>query len=407
MSRFMRTSILIILVLLLGFSILTRAEGFYWVEQVELSDGTLINIQRGAEMTRGVGELSQLAHKWPNYYSLSFFYPYTSEKVEWKGVYGFNPILLSFSGNDSYLVILQFNVFADLKQYGCPEIPYVFFRYNRSKKSWTQVAAADFPAILNRANLAVDYSTNAHQGKTFTAEEVIQRNRRAEREGYFKSAIPRDFASWQNRTKNQYRVSHYKDGCRDRVPSNEDQTHPQSRGQQSQEAHVETMETKVFTPDWIVKGDQQNQSEKWNAIAWNPEREKRCKALVRRVGDDTDKPELRGWLLFVGDQTGTKKARDTGQIFCSTDAIWFFDYAVEPSYTVVSKFSTMGDFIYRAHFKTPDSLSGFPGGILQPTFRAEDGYLYFEWWNTDQSGWDRHIKRILKLRMLEPSALKG
>lgn len=244
-------------------------------------------------------------------------------------------------------------------------------------------------------------------GKRQSKEDIDSINAIGERlsEGFETRAIPTDFASWRSRHKNQYRVGHYRNGCRHTVPSNEDPSHPQSRGQPSQKVDLEVLDIKIYDPERVVKGDAQIQSQNWTAISWDKERYDKCRSLVRRVGDDSDRPELRGWLLFVNDPTGLKKARDSGEIFCSDDALWFPDFSLDPRHVILTKFTIGGDFVYRLNFEKPHSPGGYLGHIMQRTFRAENGYLYFDWWNTNQSGWDRRIRRSLKVRVREPQSV--
>ena len=344
-----------------------------WIDEVMLHDGRTIEVERLGFFPSGRGQ--------PNQHDLVANNPDTRVTIRWSGEKNFQPILLDFQDRTAYLAVIATSVFSDLKQYGCPEIPYVFFRYDEKRERWRQVGAREFPSSLLRANL--------HERSS---------------QGYTARAIPNDFASWQSPYKNQWRVSRYKDGCRHTVPSNEDPSHPQSPGQPSQAVQLEVLASKVYEPDWIIRGDAQIQFRDWTAISVDKERNARCRSLVRQVGDESDKPELRGWLLFVKDPTGTKKARlDSATILCDASALWFVDYGwADPRRVILTKFTHSGDLLYRLNFEKPDAPSGYPGHIMQPTFRSENGYLYFEWWNTDQSGWSRLIKRSMKVRVQEP-----
>ena len=235
-------------------------------------------------------------------------------------------------------------------------------------------------------------------GKRQTKEDMGWRNAEAERSsrGFKMQAIPTDFASWQYGSKNSYRVGHYGDGCRHTVPSTADLSHPESPGQPSQPVSLDVLETKVFDPAWVMS------NEEWSALSWDQAQDTRCQAFVKRVGDESDTPTLRGWLLFVHDPTGRKKARPTGPMFCDGKALWFVDYAVERERTVLTKFTIAGDFVYRVSFAKPDAPAAMRRRIAQSTFRAENGYLAFEWRNSNQSGRERHVTRIMKVRVREP-----
>ena len=378
-----------------------------WIDEAILVDGSSIDVERSVSYNFGNGDLSSALTRWPNQYAFKVDNPYSGKSIRWSGEKDFNPILLDFWNKVPYLVIVAVSTFSNLKQYGCPEIPYIFFRYDENSKHWNQIDSKDFPPQLLHANLSFSYDGHIKNSAKQSKEKIDSINATHERSsGNFTTRnIPTTFASWPSRYKNQYRVGHYKDGCRYTVPSNEDPTHPQSLGQPSQEAKLEILETKLYDPVWTIKGDAQIQFRDWSAIAWDAKAYASCRALVRKVGDDSDKPELRGWLLFVNDPTGTKKARDSGTIFCNTEMMWFIEYGLDRKHVYLSKFTIQGNFIYRLSFEKPDEPYGYTGGILQPTFRAEDGYLYFEWWNTNQSGWNRDIKRAMKVRTREPLPL--
>lgn len=377
-----------------------------WIDEALLADGRTVEVDRSVSFNFGRGELSNALTRWPNQYAFKVNNPDSGKSIRWSGEQDFDPILLDFWNKTPYLVVVATSVFSNLKQYGCPEIPYIFFRYDESNGHWDQIAPKDFPPQLLHANLSFRYDgTYMKDGKRQSKEDIDRRNAVGERssENFTTRNIPTDFASWTSRYKNQYRVGHYRDGCRYTVPSNEDPTHPQAPGQPSQDVVLEVLETKVYEPEWIIKGDPDIQFRDWNALAWDEEKSAKCRALMRRVSDDTDQPALRGWLLFNNDPTGTKKARDSGSIFCDAEMIWFVDYGQDRQRVALTKFTIRGDFVYRLSFDKPDAPGGYLGGIMQPTFCAENGYLYFEWWNTNQSGWSRHIKRSMKVRLREPA----
>lgn len=378
-----------------------------WIDEASLADGRTVEVDRSVSFNFGGGELSQAFKRWPNQFALKAINPDSGKVVRWSGEQNFNPVLLDFWDKIPYLVVVATSIASNLKQYGCPEIPYIFFRYDEGRGHWTQIAPKDFPSRLLRANLSFSYDgTYMKNGARQSKEEIDRRNALRERSSsnFITRTIPIDFASWASRYKNQYRAGHYQNGCRYTVPSNEDPTHPQSPVQPSHAVPLEVLETKVYEPEWIVKGDAQTQSQNWTAIAFDGEKSAKCRALMRRVGDDSDRPELRGWLLFMNDPTGRKKALDSGSIFCDAEMMWFVDYGQDRRRVILTKFTIQGDFVYRLSFEKPDAVGGYLGHIMQPTFHAENGYLYFEWWNTNQSGWSRHIKRSMKVRVREPQS---
>ena len=375
-----------------------------WTEDALQPDGRTVKVERTVHYHFGHGELSQALRRWPDQYSLSARHPDTGGTIRWSGTPGWNPVMLGFLDRRAYLVLTEGMVFADSKQYGCPEIPFVFLRLD-PHGGWQVMRAADFPKALLRANLSHSFSAFAMKdGKHQTAADISAANSAAERSGaYFFTTIPTSFAEWPSRYKNQYRVRPRR-GCEHLVPSNEDPSHPQSPGQPAQLVPLEVLETKLYEPLWIIKGERNSSGpDEWSKLSYGGEQLAKCRALVKRVDDSSDRPELRGWLLFVKDPTGNRKARGFEPSFCDERFVWFLDYdPADQAHLHISKFTHDGTFVYRLKFAMPDRPHNFSGHFMRPTLRAESGYLYGEWWNTNQSGYDRQIARAMKVRIKEP-----
>lgn len=375
----------------------------HWTEEALLHDGRTTEVQRTVSFHMGGGELSQAFTEWPDQYKLSATNPNTRKNVDWHGERNFNPILIDFLGSNAYLVFVQNGISANLKQYGCPEIPYVFLRQREGERTWTQIAASEVPPRMLNANLSFSYEWT--QGR-LTKDEVERINKASENatSNHMTRAIPINFSTWKSTHKNAYRVGHYRDGCREVVPSNVDPSHPQSIGQPSVLGSLETIASVTHSPERVIESDSGGTGPDWRTISWDNELAMKCNGFVKRVGDESDRPELRGWLLFTHDATGQKKARDTSQIFCDDSSLWFSDYVAERNRVVLTKFALNGDFVYRLSVAKPEVAGDFPGFVLQPTFRSEAGYLYFEWWNARQSGRQWLVKRAMKVRLREPSS---
>jgi len=373
----------------------------YWSEDALQHDGRVVRVERTVYYNFGGGELSQALTRWPNQFAIRATNPDTGDTVRWSGSVGWNPIMLGFLDKRAYLVIEANLVSADVKQYGCPEIPYVFLRLD-DRSEWKVVPGVEFPKSLLRANLSAHYhpvSTKKHQ----SVEDVDNSNKASERStgGSFARDIPANFAAWQSKYKNQYRVRPRR-GCEHTVPSNEDPSHPQWPGKPAQKVALEILEVKVYDPQWVIKGEQSGNSE-WTKLSYGPESAAACRALIKRVDDSSDRPELRGWLLFAKDPTGNRKARGFEPLFCNERFLWFTDYdPTDRVHAILTKFAHDGELVYRLKFEKPDEPKHFSGHFMRTTMRAEGGYLYFEWWNTNQSGWDRQVVRAMKARVREP-----
>ena len=179
-------------------------------------------------------------------------------------------------------------------------------------------------------------------------------------------------------------------------------SHPQDRqAGNATPVTVEILEEKVYEPVWIiVKHD--DGKVKWSTLSYDKARHDHCGKLIRLEKPGT--PLMQGWFLFNGDPTGRKKARYTGNVLCEGDSLWFFDYASERGKMILTKYTAAGDLAYRVSFDKPKPIEGYAGHIMSPTLREEAGYLYFDWWNTNQSGADRHIRRAMKVRLATPAS---
>jgi hypothetical protein len=177
-------------------------------------------------------------------------------------------------------------------------------------------------------------------------------------------------------------------------------SHPQARepGNATPVA-LEILTEKLYEPVWIIKNHDDGTT-KWADLTFDKSRHDRCAQLLKLEKAGT--PLMQGWFLFTADPTGRKKARYTGEVLCEAEALWFFDYAAERGKMTLTKYTAAGDLVYRISFDKPAPIYGFAGHIMSPTFREEAGYLNFDWWDSNQAGSDRHIKRSMKVRLAEP-----
>lgn len=190
--------------------------------------------------------------------------------------------------------------------------------------------------------------------------------------------------------------------CRPALLRPVDSINPKSPLPSSQDVTLEILETKNYDPVWIFEGNSNTAADQWSKLAWDSERWDACKKFFRPA--DPNNPLLDGWHLFTNDPTGKKITVYNGNRICDANTIWMWDYVAERGRMVLIKVSPTGDVIYRISFEKPDEPMRFRGGIMYPTLIAKGGYVYFEWWNTNQSGRNMHIKRAMKVRFREPQA---
>jgi hypothetical protein len=179
-------------------------------------------------------------------------------------------------------------------------------------------------------------------------------------------------------------------------------SHPQARepGNATPVA-LEILSEKLYEPVWIIKNHDDGIT-RWAELTFDKPRHDRCAQLLKLEKAGTSL--MQGWFLFTADPTGRKKARYTGEVLCEAEALWFFDYAAERGKMILTKYTAAGDLVYRISFDKPAPIYGFAGHIMSPTFKEEAGFLNFDWWDSNQAGNDRHIKRSMKVRLAEPKA---
>lgn len=84
------------------------------------------------------------------------------------------------------------------------------------------------------------------------------------------------------------------------------------------------------------------------------------------------------------------------------DAIWSIDYGSRHPQVLIAKYSAAGQLHYQAMFKPPATIGLYQGGILEKTFHEKDGYVYFEWRNSERPAGRVIIKRNMAVRFLIP-----
>jgi hypothetical protein len=108
----------------------------------------------------------------------------------------------------------------------------------------------------------------------------------------------------------------------------------------------------------------------------------------------------------VRDTSGKKVFPNSYNRFCDSDAVWIFGHGMtEPGRIVITKSTNTGDILYKVSFAKPAISIGRDGTMRISTFRAKDGFVYFDWVSYDYGGYEWHVKHSTKLRFPEPSNL--
>src|SRR5690349_21204444 len=98
----LRVALLLTLALeLMGCS----ARQFSWSESAVLSDGSTVGVKRTIWLDYKDSMLKFVLDD-PYKFALRATHPRTSEKIEWHGGRGIEPVQLEFDGRDTYLVVI-------------------------------------------------------------------------------------------------------------------------------------------------------------------------------------------------------------------------------------------------------------------------------------------------------------
>lgn len=377
-----------------GFA--TRTEG--WSEDVLMHDSRVIKLEREVGYTfqfiSDGGGYPRFFDSWPDKYWLKFKNPDTQEIIKWQGEQYYNPVLLDIVKGMPYLVVIGRPNKDTAKIYGCPDMPYIFLKYENSR--WKLLAVEQFPIILKNANLSPKFP---YRRGDLTQDEVHNEIGYSDKgSSFFQSVIPRNYDDWHYDYKVSYKNERLSGDCRPprQVPTKVKLPTPKL-------VTLEILKTKDYNPEWVVG------TEEWSRLVFSQSRYDYCKSLFKQV---TTK-DLFVKERFVKDSTVQKNVPysefdvHTGaKRVCEGDSIWFVAHLETPNAITVTKYTTSGDFLYRLAFKRPDEVNGFIGYINEPSFHSENGYLNFEWWYFKDQASEWHIKRTLNVRFLESTKVQ-
>ena len=389
-----------ILLAMLFLPIIAFAREEKWDDEALLHDGLTVEVHRKVVFHFGGGEISSLGW-WPDEYSLEAKNPDTGKTIKWSGEQDVNPIMLDFVDGIPYLVVRSSRVFSNVKLYGCPEIPYVYLRYDQETSKWSPLPKNLAPKVLRTANLSASYDgAYMHNGKRQSKEFISDRYRANKRatNGSFTADIPENYDTWDYFLKDRsYRNIRFKNDCRSPLPLEAEVVLPPP-----QEVTLEILETNNYNPIRLIEKNE------WSHLVSDKERSeysKYCKSLFKQA--DPKDP----WLgkRFSKDSTGQKKGPynksnlSTGaHRLCDKEYILYYAHLELTNKMVITKYTDTGDMLYRISFQKPEEVKGFTGYIQAPTIKSEHGYLTFEWWHFRNYNKMWEVKRALKVRLREP-----
>lgn len=308
---------------------------------------------------------------WPDQYRIKFRHPDTQEKIEWEGKQYFNPLLLAFVKGVPYLVVGGRPDKDTSSIYGCPELPFIFLKYEKTGfwGKWIPIPVEQAPAELKYVNLPGDERAQA--------------------------IIPRSYDEWNYEYKNSYLNERRQNDCRPPRTQLPTVVLPAAT-----EGTPEVLETINYTPDRLSIGDD------WARLTFDKKREGGCEKLFRPADPNDSMQDQR----FIHDKMGKKRVpySRSGQfqmgtrVLCDDKYVWFVTHQEEPGKILITKYTISGDLALRVSFLRPELLQGFVGYISIPSLRSEDDYLYFDWMDFRDINREWHIKRLLKMRMRIP-----
>lgn len=318
----------------------------HWSEDVLLHDGRIIKVEREVDWTThivitdpffGLPTLPHISKSWPDKYWLKFKHPDTQETIRWQGEQYFDPVLLDIVDGIPYLVVNGRTDKSTDKFYGCPELPYIFLKYEKGfSGKWIPIPVGQAPSVLQDANLSPDYpdfpdysgySTQdkaneearykaAHGGRAsrdLSLDQVIERilwmeNRSG---GEFQAKIPRGYDDWFYTAKNDYRYERKQGDCRPPAKQPEPSPKFDASRQRVNDAilKAQTINATIgeFTtnPETIRPEDFSRSKGIWTG---NNYMSSKCNGIVKKVEPIREYFDNGGWHLL-----GTQLVLNTGE----------------------------------------------------------------------------------------------
>jgi len=361
-----------------------------WAETVKLSNGSTIVILR----TRYYTEPPELPiydyiNKPRNTESIEFTNPISGRHVRWSGDAYTRPLLVDIVDDVEYIMVHLPGKNYILNKYKCPLVPIVLLRYNEIKSDWMLVDKRSYPEKYIEGNLSIDRDPNKYRYED----------------------IPNNYRSWKYEDKKYFKRKHFDTSCGNPIDKELGQKHTQELGSPSIEVALDVIKRQDFNPARITKTSVANTTE-YKALEHDKNRVGRCTHMI-----ESSQHEGALFVYFTKDDTDTKVVMPRGRVICDQDAIWFVDHASKNRIVTIRKYTPDGVFLYKLYFDKPAPIAWdtpvakyFIGHIVYSSFRVKEGYLYFDWWDTQrewrrkliQKGINGYIRRIMTVRVKEP-----
>lgn len=194
-----------------------------WTEDVLLHDGRFIKINREVcstfQFVSGDEASMKFFASWPDKYWIKFEHPDTHETIKWQGEQYFDPVLLDFVDGVPYLVVFGRPDKDTEKIYGCPELPYIYLKYEKKGLwgKWTPIPVEQAPIVLRDANLSLGgvsaYDDNEKHASLRDVQWAIEKVEGSSG-GEFQAKIPRNYDDWYSVNNNLNRKERRRNDCR-------------------------------------------------------------------------------------------------------------------------------------------------------------------------------------------------
>lgn len=313
-----RSAILCLLLILstTASAFCTRTDS--WTEDVLLLDGRVIKVEREVchtfQFVSGDEASMKLFASWPDKYWIKFEHPDTRETIRWQGEQYFGPALLGVVDGVPYLVVHGRPDKKTEAVYGCPDLPYIFLKYDQKGLlgKWVPISVTQAPAGLRDANLSqgeVSLDSSRHA----SLSEVQWNIQKVEGSsgGNFQAKIPRSYDDWYSAYKESDRYERRANDCRPPpvrpLPSQQFEATRQRINDAGLKAETvsATTESLVATPEIVSAEGFSASKGVWTG---NIYLSNRCKDVVRTTAPIRAYFENGSWNL-----TGVKLVLNSGE----------------------------------------------------------------------------------------------
>lgn len=380
-----------------GFSVRTES----WSEDALLHDGRIIKVSREVGYTfqlfYGGGGSPGMFGSWPDRFWLKFKHPDTHETIKWQGEQYFDPVLLEIVDEVPYLVIHGRPDKSTEKIYGCPELPYIFLKYEKGfMGKWTPITAEQAPDVLQDANLSPDYPDfprqmdqhdeamyeiyNGRSSRDLSRDQVLMNIRKVEgsSEGNFQAKIPRSYDDWYSINDSNGRKERRRNDCRAPLirplPSPKFEVARQRINEAGLKAETvnATIESFAASPQIITREDFAGSKGVWTGHGYLSNR---CDGIVKTIEPIREYFDNGGWHL-----TGSQLVLNPGEklpfqqtnlskfqapaipqlVTCGNNVIYAVSRANKEN-LLIYRFTNSGEVIDALHIALSDADKVFTG----------------------------------------------